>query len=226
MEGESTRPLPTKVVVRLLPPTVTESEFLATIPEESREGIEWTSFVAGKRQERATPEKPNINARCYIHFLNNKMAIDFISKFHGHCFIDEKGESFRAVTAFAPFQRICKYRLNRNKIENTIETKNHYINFINSKNTVSNNSLINNNSYNFENERAPGYQTPLVKALREQRRHHSAAETRRKNVERTVLKIKKSMPSVQKSTAQVEESQEKGKAARTVQIVKRPEDNN
>ena len=122
----SDRPLPTRVVVRLLPPIITKNEFVDAIGSTNCD----LTFVPGRRTNIPSPETPNLNARSYLKFETFALASDFIQRFHGHVFLDDKGESFRAVAAFAPSQRAGKRRI-FNALQNTIEKDSHYLNFSN-----------------------------------------------------------------------------------------------
>jgi hypothetical protein len=119
--------MPAKVVVRLLPGNLSEDEFKASIPSEFSADIDYIRFVPGRVSDRPSPDTPNENARGYINFRTYNVACDFITKFHGKSFTDSKNEGFRAVAAFAPFQRNPRpWKQLRNAIENTIEEDQHY----------------------------------------------------------------------------------------------------
>ena len=124
------RPLPTKVVVRLLPPVIEESKVLAACGLEK--GAEWTRFVPGNRPERPTPENPTVNSRMYLQFKTFQQASEFIKKNHGKIFQDEQtSDSFRAVAAFSPYQRVAKLtRQLGNPLEGSVEDSDHFQAFI------------------------------------------------------------------------------------------------
>lgn len=107
-----------KVVVRLLPPEITEEEFRATVHQQGLEGIKWWSFLAGKRYQGEA--KPSLNARCYMQFETTAQAEEFISGYHGRAFVDGQGESFRAVACFAPYQKVPR-TAQKDPRENTID---------------------------------------------------------------------------------------------------------
>eukprot|EP00923_Selenidium_pygospionis_P043513 GHVN01075103.1.p1 GENE.GHVN01075103.1~~GHVN01075103.1.p1 ORF type:complete len:502 (-),score=63.62 GHVN01075103.1:85-1590(-) len=102
----------TKVVVRLLPPNVTEDEFFSTI-KEFETCINWREFIPGKR--RRTPSKPSRNAVAYLNFNTTEDADRFIRCYHGHQFIDELGVYYKAVAAMAPYQKVPKVKKNDKK---------------------------------------------------------------------------------------------------------------
>lgn len=121
------RVLPTKVVVRLLPPSLTD----LVVPEEFYKAVEWVKFVPGNRPENPSPENPQVNARLYVQFKSFQIASDFIAKFNGKVFLDDRGESFRAVAAFAPFQRVPRRTKQLvNALDGSLETNEHFQRFI------------------------------------------------------------------------------------------------
>lgn len=155
----SGRPLPLKVVIRLLPPTVTEEDL--QIPEDTKRDIEWSRFVAGRRPERPSPENPIVNARFYAQFKSFPSAADFISKFHGRLFSVAKGEVFRAVAAFAPYQRVPRpAKQLRNTIDNTYEESEHFKTFI-----ETGPSIVVSEAVSLTDERRQDYISPLVRAI-------------------------------------------------------------
>ena len=124
------RPAPTVVVCRLLPPIITETEFTDSVPAEFISAIEHIDFVPGRRLDRPSPETPNQNARCYLRFRSSQIASEFMSKFHGHQFIDDQGVSFRVVAAFAPNQRFPRRgKPLCNLFEDKIDFDDHFIKF-------------------------------------------------------------------------------------------------
>eukprot|EP00434_Breviolum_minutum_P015536 symbB.v1.2.013681.t1/scaffold971.1/size148033/9 len=92
-----------KVLVRLLPPEITEDELVASVPSAHLEHTTWRNFQAGKRYKGEA--KASINARCYFLFDSEENAEKFIKEYHGHQFVDGQGENFRAVACFAPYAK-------------------------------------------------------------------------------------------------------------------------
>ena len=170
----SGRPLPLKVVVRLLPPTISEQDL--QIPEEVRAQIEWSRFVPGRRPERPSPEDPIVNARFYASFKNFTSASDFITKFHGRLFSLAKGEVYRAVAAFAPYQRTPRAgKQLKNVLAGSIEESGHFRDFIENGPQVTPQEAP-----TLSNERRSDYVSPLVLALAEtSRRLNEAVEKSR-----------------------------------------------
>ncbi|CAJ1346268.1 unnamed protein product [Effrenium voratum] len=107
-----------KVLVRLLPPEITEDELVATVPEAHLQHTTWRSFQAGKRYKGEA--KPSVNARCYFLFDDEENAEKFIKEYHGHQFVDGQGENFRAVACFAPYPKAPRNKTSKDSRDGTI----------------------------------------------------------------------------------------------------------
>jgi len=110
---------PTKVIVRLLPPLITEDELMSTIGDEHRGNAFIKNFVPGRRVKGE--DKPSRNATCYMYFGDADQADLFVKDYHGHAFVDDQGEHFRAVACFAPYQKVPKQKTSKDSREGTIE---------------------------------------------------------------------------------------------------------
>mmetsp|Transcript_44944 Transcript_44944/g.103902 ORF Transcript_44944/g.103902 Transcript_44944/m.103902 type:complete len:422 (+) Transcript_44944:60-1325(+) len=121
---------PLKVVVRLLPPEITEDELLATIHETHKKAMRWRSFEPGKRYKGEA--KPSLNSRCYFQFESFERAEEFIKDYHGHQFVDAQGEQFRAVACFAPYQKVPRQKPQRDTRDGTIVDDPAYKEFVES----------------------------------------------------------------------------------------------
>jgi len=110
---------PTKVVLRLLPPLITEDELLSTLPEEHVKNASIRTFIAGKRYKGQA--KPSRNALCYFYYSNLEHAEALVREYHGHQFVDDQGEQFRAVACFAPYQKVPKQKVAKDPREGTIQ---------------------------------------------------------------------------------------------------------
>lgn len=122
-KGKSER-LPTKVVVRRLPPTMTKETFLqqcSPLPP-----VDYLYFVQADMSLA-----PQCFSRAYLNFVNHQDIFTFTQKFDNYVFVDAKGQEYPAVVEFAPFQRIPKRRPTRKKDSKmgTIESSPIYISF-------------------------------------------------------------------------------------------------
>nr|CAD7453939.1 unnamed protein product [Timema tahoe] len=182
---------PTKVVIRRLPPTLTQETFLKELhplPEH-----DYLYFV---RADRSLGQFAF--SRAYINFLDQEDVFRFKERFDNYAFLDKKGNEYLAVVEFAPFQRLPKKRLGRKKDPKagTIEQDPAYTSFLESylnKNSESTNP-ISTLEYFPPVESKKVTTTPLLEFLKQryaekQRiRDERKEERRRKDQERRRLK--------------------------------------
>lgn len=115
-----------QVVIRRLPPTMTEEEFLEQIepmPDHDYFYFVSADWTLGQQS----------SSRAYINFCNFADIFIFKDKFDGYVFLDGRGIEYPAIVEFAPFQGLpkSKSRKKDNKA-NTIETEQHYLTFVES----------------------------------------------------------------------------------------------
>lgn len=95
-----------KVVVRRLPPTMTEERFLnevSPLPE-----FNYMYFIPGDSHAA-----PFHHSRVYINFLKEDDMYMFTDKFDGYVFVDDTGDEYPATVELAPYQRIPKKKLDK-----------------------------------------------------------------------------------------------------------------
>ncbi|XP_055837786.1 regulator of nonsense transcripts 3B [Episyrphus balteatus] len=114
----------TKVIIRRLPPTMTEEEFLKQIdplPEHDNYYYAAADWSLGF----------DATCRAYITFKNHEDIFLFRDRFDGYVFVDTKGEEYPAIVEFAPFQGLPKNKARKTDPKvGTIESEQHYINFL------------------------------------------------------------------------------------------------
>ncbi|CAH1639821.1 unnamed protein product [Spodoptera littoralis] len=118
------RPL-TKIILRRLPPTMTEEAFLeqvSPIPEHDH-------FYFAKPDPSLGN---NLYSRAYINFVNVDDIYLFRDKFDGYVFLDEKGVEYVGIVEYAPFQRIPKKKKKKDPKCGTIESDPIYQDFVES----------------------------------------------------------------------------------------------
>ncbi|CAH2989309.1 unnamed protein product [Chilo suppressalis] len=119
---KSQRPL-TKIILRRLPPTMTEEAFLeqvSPIPEHDHFYFAKPDLSLGN----------NVYSRAYINFVNVEDIYLFRDKFDGYIFLDEKGVEYVGIVEYAPFQRIPKKKKKKDPKCGTIESDPIYQDFI------------------------------------------------------------------------------------------------
>ncbi|XP_059613899.1 regulator of nonsense transcripts 3B-like [Phlebotomus argentipes] len=114
----------TKVVIRRLPPTMSEETFkeqINPIPDHDYFYFVPADWTLGL----------NSSCRAYINFLRQEDIFIFKEKFDGYVFVDTRGAEYPAVVEFAPFQGLPKNRARKKDAKcNTIETESHFLAFL------------------------------------------------------------------------------------------------
>lgn len=104
---EKCRPM-TKVVIRRLPPSMTQEQFIEQIsplPEHDYLYFVKADMYLGQYAF----------SRAYINFLDQQDIFIFREKFDNYVFVDSKGTEYPAVVEFAPFQRLPKKKNRKEK---------------------------------------------------------------------------------------------------------------
>ncbi|KAK9471154.1 Smg-4/UPF3 family-domain-containing protein, partial [Dipodascopsis tothii] len=121
---------PLKVVVRHLPPLLSETEFAAAVAEWTPdEAVEYKYYVAGKIPKNRA--KPPVDSRAYIKFRTLDQVVTFNKAFGGHALADSKGTHApghadagnrrQTVVELAPYGKVPKQRRRADPRENTID---------------------------------------------------------------------------------------------------------
>nr|GEZ15681.1 regulator of nonsense transcripts UPF3-like isoform X1 [Tanacetum cinerariifolium] len=93
----------TKVVVRHLPHTISESELKEQIDTRFSGRYNWFAFHSAKNSLQCQS-----SARAYIDFKQPEDVIEFAEFFNGHVFVNEKGTQFKTIVEYSPSQRVPK----------------------------------------------------------------------------------------------------------------------
>ncbi|KAK4254459.1 hypothetical protein QN277_009842 [Acacia crassicarpa] len=117
----------TKVVLRHLPPTITQAALLDQIDGSFAGRYNWVSFRPGKN---GFSQKPASYSRAYIDFKNPEDVIEFAEFFDGHVFVNEKGTQFKVIVEYAPSQRVPKQVSKKDGREGTIYKDSEYLEFL------------------------------------------------------------------------------------------------
>lgn len=115
----------TKVVIRHLPPSVTQSFLFSQIDDRFSDRYNWFSFRLGK-----SSHKHQRYSRAYINFQKPEDVLEFAEFFDGHIFVNEKGTQFKAIVEYAPSQRVPKPGSKKDGREGTIFIDPDYLEFL------------------------------------------------------------------------------------------------
>ncbi|XVF74542.1 hypothetical protein PTKIN_Ptkin13bG0118300 [Pterospermum kingtungense] len=115
----------TKVVIRHLPPSLTQSFLFSQIDDRFSDRYNWFSFRHGK-----SSHKHQKYSRAYINFKRPEDVFEFAEFFDGHLFVNEKGTQFKAIVEYAPSQCAPKPGTKRHGREGTIIKDPDYLEFL------------------------------------------------------------------------------------------------
>lgn len=87
----------TKVVVRNLPPALSEASLREAVDKAAAGSYDWLAYFPGKIGAKRT-----VLSRAYIRFISIEAVVEFKTKFDGHVFISSKGAQFRCVPCAGP----------------------------------------------------------------------------------------------------------------------------
>ncbi|XP_015918123.1 regulator of nonsense transcripts 3B [Parasteatoda tepidariorum] len=160
----------TKVIIRRLPPTMTEEQFIEQIsplPEH-----DYMYFVKADMRLGS-----HAFSRAYINFVIPEDIFLFKDQFDGYVFLDNKGNEYPAIVEFAPFQKIPKKRSKKRDAKcGTIANDPDYLKFLESMKNPDDVSLPSAEVYLEEiesrekelkaNNGVPKLTTPLIEYLK------------------------------------------------------------
>ncbi|KAL3814538.1 hypothetical protein ACJIZ3_015806 [Penstemon smallii] len=115
----------TKVVLRHLPPTISQSNLVEHVDSRFAGRYRWLNFRPGK-----SSLKHLIYSRAYIDFIQPEDVIEFADFFNGHVFVNEKGTQFKTIVEYAPTQRVPKQWSKKDGREGTILKDPEYLEFL------------------------------------------------------------------------------------------------
>ncbi|XP_056163318.1 regulator of nonsense transcripts UPF3 isoform X3 [Syzygium oleosum] len=115
----------TKVVLRHLPPSITQGMLLDQIDTAFGGRYSWFAFRPGK-----SSLKHQVYSRAYINFRRPEDVVEFAEFFEGHVFVNEKGTQFKTIVEYAPSQRIPKQTSKKDGREGTIMKDPEYLEFL------------------------------------------------------------------------------------------------
>ncbi|RDY14462.1 Regulator of nonsense transcripts UPF3 [Mucuna pruriens] len=115
----------TKVVIRHLPPSLTQSDLFQHIDSHFASRYNSFSFRPGNNSP-----KHQRHSRAYIDFKCPHDVIEFAEFFDGHVFVNERGVQHKAIVEYAPSQRVPKPSTKKDGREGTIYKDPDYLEFL------------------------------------------------------------------------------------------------
>ncbi|GAY66064.1 hypothetical protein CUMW_245760 [Citrus unshiu] len=105
----------TKVVIRHLPPSLSQNDLLALFRDHFNDRYNWFCFRPGK-----SSYKHQRYSRAYVELKKPADVFEFAELLNGHVFVNEKGAQFKAIVEYAPSQRVPKPFSRKDSREGTI----------------------------------------------------------------------------------------------------------
>lgn len=115
----------TKVVLRHLPPAISQVALMEKIDPSFVGRYNWVHFCPGK-----TSQKNHWHSRAYIDFKMPEDVVRFAELFNGHMFVNEKGAQFKTIVEYAPSQRVPKALFKKDGREGAIFKDPDYLEFL------------------------------------------------------------------------------------------------
>eukprot|EP01071_Lankesteria_metandrocarpae_P004642 Lankesteria_metandrocarpae@DN363_c0_g1_i1.p1 len=98
----------TKVVIRLLPPKLTAKQFRESVDDIHWDKCDWFLYYTGKLY--SSPFQNAVHSRAYMNFATPADAQHFCNYFNNRTFVDQRGRTYKVVSAMAPFQKLPRNR--------------------------------------------------------------------------------------------------------------------
>ncbi|XP_058090133.1 regulator of nonsense transcripts UPF3-like isoform X2 [Magnolia sinica] len=115
----------TKLVLRHLPPSISQSALTGQIDSRFAGRYKWFFFRPGKNSQ-----KNQRYSRAYIDFQRLEDVVEFAEFFDGHVFVNEKGSQYTTIVEYAPSQRVPKPWAKKDGREGTIFKDPEYLEFL------------------------------------------------------------------------------------------------
>ncbi|XP_068308686.1 regulator of nonsense transcripts UPF3-like isoform X1 [Pyrus communis] len=122
MKGQLDR---TKVVLRHLPPSISQAALVEQIDGFFAGRYSWVAFRPGKKSQ-----KNQSYSRAYIDLKRPEDVFEFAEFFDGHLFVNEKGGQFKVIVEYAPSQRVPEHWSKKDGREGTIFRDPEYLEFL------------------------------------------------------------------------------------------------
>lgn len=113
-----------KIVIRHLPPTLSETHFFDSFSNNLKDELDYYYYVNGSVGKNAADDM--IHSRMYLSFKDDMKTEEFIRTQNGKFFYDVNGAKYKANVSFAPNQTL----IHKNKSDdrnNTIESDAYFL---------------------------------------------------------------------------------------------------
>ncbi|XP_031250018.1 regulator of nonsense transcripts UPF3-like [Pistacia vera] len=117
----------TKLVIRHLPPSLSQSDLLSLFHDRFVGRYNWFCFRQGKSSNK---HKIQRFSRAYVELKRAEDVFEFADLLNGHVFVNEKGSQFKTIVEYAPSQRVPKPCTRKDSREGTIYNDPDYLEFL------------------------------------------------------------------------------------------------
>lgn len=217
---------PTKVVVRRLPPEMSQEDFLTQVSP-----LPEYDYIYNVRGEASQGE--NAFTRVYINFVNSSDVFTFKERFDNYVFVDKRGHEYPAVVEFATFQKVPRRQQRKYRTDpkaGTIESDPCYQEFLESLKEQPAQEEKPEFSYQFNTDNKENVSTPLLDFVKQRRidkqriREERREERRKREIERKKLREVAQQKPAPKITARKHESNALNEEEIEVQSVEQAKD--
>ncbi|XP_051217454.1 regulator of nonsense transcripts UPF3 isoform X1 [Lolium perenne] len=115
----------TKVVLRRLPPAISQQAVVDQVDARFAGRYDWACFRAGNASQ-----KNHRYSRLYLNFKSPEDVVEFAEFFNNHVFVNEKGAQFKALVEYAPSQQVPKSNIKKDARQGTITKDPEYLEFL------------------------------------------------------------------------------------------------
>ncbi|GAB67783.1 mRNA decay protein, partial [Plasmodium cynomolgi strain B] len=113
-----------KIIIRHLPPTLSEDNFFDSFPSNLKDELDYYYYVNGCVPKNAGGDITH--SRMYLSFKDDLKTKEFIKTQHGKFFYDSNGGKFKAMVSFAPYQTII-HKNKSDDMNNTLESDAYFL---------------------------------------------------------------------------------------------------
>ncbi|CRG95002.1 regulator of nonsense transcripts 3B, putative [Plasmodium gallinaceum] len=113
-----------KIVVRHLPPTLSENHFFDSFSNNLKDELDYYYFVNGKIGKDSSSDI--IHSRIYLSFKDDLKTEEFIKSQHGKFFYDINGVRYKAIVSLAPNQTLIQKNKHDGR-NNTLESDEYFL---------------------------------------------------------------------------------------------------
>ncbi|KAL4973099.1 Smg-4/UPF3 family-domain-containing protein [Aspergillus desertorum] len=186
-----------KLLVRRLPPGLTQEEFETALGAEWKVGagrVSWTQYKPGKVSK--DPAKPSRPSRAYLYVVSSEHIASLSDKVRGTSFLDARNTVNDPVLLgppnleFAPYAKIPGSRVRKDARQGTIDQDPEFIQFLESLTQPITKPAPAENTAEGEDKKETVTTTPLVQYIKEKKANRAKETANKSSRQRTEREAK------------------------------------